>query len=113
MLSTGAALSAFAGDLSTEWYLYLHAIRPQPRRTLCRQWPPLATFFNGNGDLEQHDVRLPYMVTINRPSDGYVSISGWLNGDGTVTCQITSGGHVVASTTSTGEFVGADCSGSV
>jgi hypothetical protein len=73
----------------------------------------LATFFNGNGDIEQHDVRFQYTVTISRPADGFVSISGQLHGDGAITCQITSGGRVVASTTSTGEFVIADCSASV
>ena len=80
---------------------------------ICPANDVFATFFNGSGDIEQHCGNSTYTVTITRPPDGFVDISGQLQGDGTVTCTISRGGQVLASNTASGAYEIADCSAEV
>ena len=70
------------------------------------------TIENASGGTEQSTVTFPYSLTFVREPGSFVYISGQLQGTGTISCQITSGGQVVETATSTGQFVIAGCSGS-
>lgn len=71
------------------------------------------TIVNGSGGIEQRTVTFPYSVTITRPPDGFIYISGQLQGDGTVNCLVAYGVGVIQTANSNTEFGIATCSGSV
>jgi hypothetical protein len=71
------------------------------------------TMVNGSGGIEQHTVTFPFDLNLTRPPDGFVYISGQLQGDGYVSCQINNGAQIVQNALSTSEFGIATCSGSV
>jgi hypothetical protein len=79
----------------------------------CVGGDAFVTLSNGSGGVQQMTVSLPFSLTIPRPPDGFVYISGQLQGTGGIACAITQGGTLIQQAVSTGQFVIATCSGSV
>ena len=84
---------------------------PSPGTQPCVGGDANITIENSTGGTEQSTVTFPYELRFIRAPGEFVYISGQLQGGGTVTCQITSGGRQVQYATSSGEFSIATCSG--
>ncbi len=70
------------------------------------------TYQNSGGGTEQAEVALPWSQTITAPSGGFVYISAQNKSEyGSVTCDIELDGKQYKTSTSTGEYGIASCSG--
>ena len=71
------------------------------------------TYSNAQGGTEQQKINLPWSKSFTVTSGSFLYISAQNEGDsGSVTCQILVNGSVYKTSTSSGAYVIADCSGS-